>query len=241
MSLHSKITNLKLYKVLLFFVVVAFGAANVHAQEGVSETGGWYQYIWSKKIGDKGWGVNGDFQYRDFEGLGDFQQFIARAAATYNFKDTPLTVTSGYAYFSTGTFGESQNTVAEHRLHQDILLPQKVSEHLYLGHRIRIEERFIDNQDFRTRYRYMLAARVPLNGKGLGQNALYAMGWSEVFVNGQQDIGDGRSVSLFDRNWSAIGLGYGFTNKLKLELNYMREITDAYTKGQVIVHVSHAL
>ncbi len=222
---------------VLFFIFLF--ASSTHGQEGESKTGAWYQYIWSKGLTDNGWGINGDFQYRDYEGIGDFQQFIARAAVTYNFKDTPLTVVGGYGYFSSGAFGESDITSYEHRLHQDALLSQKIGNRLYLGHRIRLEERFVEGQDFRTRFRYMLAARIPFNQTTLSKNAFYAVAWSEIFANGQKDIGDGRTVPLFDRNWSLIGLGYSINDTMKFELGYMRETTETWTKGQLVLHLNH--
>lgn len=226
--------------VLLFFIVIFSNFASF-AQEGESQLGGWYAYLYSINFNESQFGILGDFQHRNYEVANDFQQWIARAAIYYKFKDIPLRVTLGYGYFNSGTFGESNSTSYENRIHQDILISQKLGKRFNLGHRIRLEQRFVENQDFRTKYRYMISGRVPFNKPALTQNAWYGVAWSEIFINGEKNIGDGRQVSLFDRNWSLIGLGYAFTNTLKLELGYMRETTNSISKGQLLLAINHNL
>jgi len=46
-------------------------------------------------------------------------------------------------------------------------------------------------------------------------------------------------VNLFDRDWLAAGLGYVFTDKIRLELTYMRETTESRNKGQLWLLLFH--
>ncbi|HEA30968.1 MAG TPA: DUF2490 domain-containing protein [Leeuwenhoekiella sp.] len=229
-----KLTICALFALLIFTTV-----QTTFAQETEGKLGGWYAYNWNTQFGDSQFGIMGDFQYRVYDVASDFQQFLLRGGISYTPKESGLTVLAGYAYFNSGVLGDSDAQTYEHRLYQDVLFSQQLWDRLYVGHRIRIEERFVENQDFRTRFRYMLAARIPVNQKTLIKDALFFVASNEVFVNGQKDIGNGRSVNLFDRNWLAGGMGYFFSDSLRVELTYMRESTETLNKGQLWLTLFH--
>ncbi len=218
------------------YIILVLGICTlqtVQAQDRPDSTGGWYAYAFNTNYGDSQFGIAGDLQHRNFKVADDFQQWIARAGVTYSPKNVDITLVAGYSYFTTGTLGESNAKTHENRLYQDAILKQKLGARIYLGHRFRFEERFIPNQDFRTRIRYQLAARLPLNKKDLSKNAVFLVAHNEVFINGQKKIGDGRVVNLFDRNWLAGGLGYVVSDKIRLEVTYMQETTEIGNKGQL--------
>ncbi|MGB0428217.1 MAG: DUF2490 domain-containing protein, partial [Flavobacteriales bacterium] len=102
----------------------------------------------------------------------------------------------------------------------------------YITHRFRYEQRFVENQDFRTRYRYNLFVNIPLNKKELAQKTYYLALYNEVFVNGQKETGTNSTVELFDRNRTYLGLGYILNPKVKFQLGWMNQKTDAWGKGQ---------
>lgn len=216
-------------------------AQTVFAQRTEGKLGGWYAYNWHTSSGDSPFGLMGDFQYRGYGVASDFQQFILRGGVSYTPKESGLTLVAGYSYFNSGELGDSNPQIYEHRLYQDALFKQKLWDRVFIGHRIRVEERFVENQDFRTRLRYMISARVPVNQKTLDKNALFFVAQNEVFVNGKKNIGNGRSVTLFDRNWLAGGMGYSFSDNLRLELTYMRESTESLNKGQLWLTLFHTL
>lgn len=223
--------------VILFFLIFKF--CSVSAQVGNNELGAWYGYFFSTGFGDSGFGVMGDVQHRNFSVTSDFQQLILRAGLTYKINETPLKLVAGYSYFNSGTPGEDNSQNIENRLYQDLLWSQKIGERVSFNHRLRLEERFIENQDFRTRYRYALNVRVPLNNKELLPNTFYLWSAGEVFINGQKQTGAG-NVNLYDRTWLFGGLGYEISKPLRFELAYMREITNTATKGQLIVSLFHS-
>ncbi|MFI8379530.1 DUF2490 domain-containing protein [Leeuwenhoekiella sp. NPDC079379] len=212
---------------------------SVSAQVGNSELGAWYSYFFSTGFGDSDFGVMGDVQHRNYKVTSDFQQLILRAGLTYKIKQTPLKLVAGYSYFNSGTPGEDNSQSIENRLYQDLLWSQMIGNRISFNHRLRLEERFVENQDFRTRYRYALNIKAPLNSKEILPNTLYLWVAGEVFINGQKQTGSGNTVNLYDRTWLFGGLGYEISKPLRLELAYMREVTNTATKGQLIISLFH--
>ncbi|MFK7935236.1 MAG: DUF2490 domain-containing protein [Saprospiraceae bacterium] len=197
--------------------------------------GAWYMYFFSADFGDSQFGVQGDYQFRFWDAGGDLEQILLRTGLTYRPKNTNLKFTLGYGNITSGTPGESKDNSNESRVYQELLMPTKVGERFYFTHRFRYEQRWVADQDFRTRYRYNLFLNVVLNQNELGKDALYLALYNELFVNGQRDIGDSRTVELFDRNRTYIGLGYGLFNKARVQLGWMRQTTDNWAKNQAQV------
>ena len=80
---------------------------------------------------------------------------------------------------------------------------------------------------------------VPLNGQELKKGVVYLALYNELFINGQTDIGDGRTVQLFDRNRFYTGLGYGLRTNMRMQLGLMNQTTVAFTKPQLQVGIHH--
>lgn len=223
----------------LLILILLFNHNTAKAQEGESQLGGWYIYVWNTGFADSSFGLQGDIQHRNFEVFGDFQQLLIRNALTYVPKNTDVKLALGYAYINTGTFGESNAQFWEHRIYQEASLSQKIGSRIYLGHRFRFEQRFIEDTDFVTRYRYMLSGRIPLNKTTLDKDSFYLSVYSELFINGQKDIGSGRTTSLFGVHRGYAGFGYSLSDNLKTELAYMRQTTNDVSKGQLTLSVFH--
>lgn len=215
------------------------GVAQAQSVIDDDQLGAWYMYFFTKKFKDSQFGIQGDYQFRNWNVGGDLEQLLLRTGVTYQPKNTNVTFTLGYAFISTGDFGESDSTFPEHRLYQEALLPQKVGGRFFLTHRFRYEQRWVENQDFRTRYRYSLFMNVPLNGQELKKGVVYLALYNELFINGQTDIGDGRTVQLFDRNRFYTGLGYGLRTNMRMQLGLMNQTTVAFTKPQLQVGIHH--
>lgn len=209
------------------------------AQVEESQTGAWYMYFCNHQFKDSQWGIQGDFQYRDWQGLGDLEQLMLRSGLTFSPRESGVIFTLGYANITTGQFGDSDDTFAENRIYQEALFSQKLGNRFYLSHRFRYEQRFVENQDFRTRYRYNLFLNVPINKKELSPNAVYAALYNELFINGETDIGDNRVVELFDRNRTYLGIGYVFNPTLRFQLGWMNQKTVDWGKGQVQFSMHH--
>lgn len=196
-------------------------------------------YFYGVQLGDGPFGFQGDAQFRYWNFGTDLEQILIRNGITYTPQGTNAKFTFGYATITSGTPGESSETSHENRIYQEALLPQKLGSRFFLTHRFRYEQRFVDNQDFRTRYRYNLFLNVGLNQDNLGKGSLYLALYNELFINGQQDIGDGRTVERFDRNRTYLGLGYGISDKLRVQLGWMNQLTDNWEKGQMQFSAHH--
>ena len=225
-------------KILILLSLFLFNLP-VKAQNNTDQLGAWYMYFYNTKFKNSQFGIQGDVQYRNWNTIGDLEQLLLRSGVTYKPTNTDITLTLGIAHITTGTIGESNQTVSETRFYQEALLPIKVSKRLYFNNRFRYEQRFVENQDFRTRFRYNLFLNIPLNKTTLSKNAVYIALYNEIFINGEKNIGEGRTVNVFDRNRFYAGLGYGITDKLRLQLGFMNQSTETAGKDQVQVSLHH--
>lgn len=230
----------KTVRFLFIFSFFKIASLQIAQAQNPNQMGAWYMYFYDAKFGESQFGIQGDVQYRNWNIMGDLEQLLLRSGFTYRPKNTKIKLTLGYAHITTGALGESNETVTENRIYQEALLPQKVGGRIYLTHRFRYEQRFVENQDFRTRYRYNLFMNIPFNKEATFQkNTIYAALYNELFINGQQDIGDGRTVEFFDRNRTYLGLGYVLNRKIKFQLGWMNQKTNALGKGQLQVSMHH--
>lgn len=226
------------YILLILFVV---GAPNAWAQGPDEEQlGAWYMYFWNTTFGESNWGLQGDYQYRDWRGLGDREQLLLRTGVTYTPTDSGVKFTLGYGNITTGQYGTDIDApVSENRIYQEALFGQTVLKRLLLTHRIRYEQRFVEDQDFRTRYRYNLFINIPFKGTTLAKGTPYFAFYNELFINGERSIGDGRSVQFFDRNRTYLGLGYALTDDIRFQLGWMEQTTVNWQKGQLQFSMHH--
>jgi hypothetical protein len=226
-------------RTIILFVPAFLLFFSSHAQVEQSQTGAWYMYFFNHQFKDSQFGVQGDLQYRNWNMLGDLEQLLIRTGFTYTPKDSNVLLTLGYANITTGEFGDSNETSGENRIYQEALFPQKLGNRIYLTHRFRYEQRFVEDQDFRTRYRYNLFMNIPINKSSLDKGAIYTALYNELFINGQEDIGDNRTVQLFDRNRTYLGLGYVLKPGQRFQLGWMNQKTVAWGKGQLQLSFHH--
>jgi len=226
----------KLAALFFFSVIINF---NANSQVDEDQLGGWYMYFWNTEFGESKFGLQGDVQYRNWNVLGDLEQLLLRAGVTYSPNEN-VKLTLGYGNITSGAFGDSNDTYTESRIYQEALLPHKISDRVYLKHRFRYEQRWVEDQDFRTRYRYNLFLNIPLNQPNLDKNSLYLAFYNEIFINGQKNIGDGRSVEIFDRNRLYGALGYAIKDNLKIQFGFMEQTLNNSSKGQLQLSMHHS-
>ncbi len=224
----------------LLCLIAFFTVYNAKAQIDQSKTGAWYMYFFKHQFKDSQFGFQGDLQYRNWNTIGDLEQLLIRSGITYTPKNANILFTLGYGNITTGQFGDSNATTTESRIYQEALLPQKVGNRFYLAHRFRYEQRFVEDQDFRTRYRYNVFLNIPFNKKTLEKDAVYLALYNELFINGQTDIGNNRTVELFDRNRTYLGLGYVLKPSMKFQLGWMNQKTVNWGKGQLQLSFHHS-
>ncbi len=230
---------MRFYLLFIAVLVACCSPAKLVAQVDQGQLGSWYMYFWNTTIEEGPWGLQGDVQHRSWNTFGDLEQRLLRGGVTYKPENLNVKFTLGYANILTGTFGPDDSSTVEDRIYQEALIPQKIGSRFYFTHRLRYEQRFVENQDFRTRYRYNLFLNIPLNNTVIEENTIYLALYNELFINGQKNIGNGRTVDFFDRNRSYAGFGYAFNKRLKLQLGWMRQITDTWSKNQLQFSVHH--
>lgn len=224
---------------LFALLLLVFIQTKSYSQVDENQLGGWYMYFFNGKFKNSSWGIQGDVQYRNWNIMGDLEQLLLRAGITYKPKNTSILFTVGYGNITTGTYGTDNSTFLENRIYQEVLYPVKIGSRFYLAHRFRYEQRFVEDQDFRTRFRFNLFAIVPFNMPELDKKAIYLALYNELFINGERDIGDGKRVELFDRNRAYAALGYAIRKQLRIQFGIMRQVTDTWGKNQLQLSLHH--
>ncbi|KAB2807713.1 DUF2490 domain-containing protein [Phaeocystidibacter luteus] len=221
--------------------IVCWGTVSTHAQSEFDEgqLGAWYMYFVQKQFEDSNWGIQGDYQFRFWDFGSDLEQVLLRTGVTYRPTNANVLFTAGYANITSGAFGESDATSMEHRIYQEALIPQKLGNRVLLTHRFRSEQRWVEGQDFRTRYRYNIFVNVPFNDTKLDKGVVYAALYNEIFINGETGTNGRLPGQYFDRNRSYIGVGYGILSNLRVQLGWMRQTTAGWAKNQAQVSLHH--
>ncbi|MDA8566246.1 DUF2490 domain-containing protein [Schleiferiaceae bacterium] len=212
----------------------------MNAQNQEDQTGGWYMYFFNTTLNDSPWGIQGDLQHRNWNIAGDLEQLMLRGGLTYSPQNANIKFTLGYGNITTGAFGSDNTSTAESRFYQEALFPVKFGKRFYTNHRFRYEQRFVENQDFRTRFRYNLFLNIALNKANMEKNTIYLALYNELFMNGQRTIGNGNTVEFFDRNRLYGAVGYVIQDGLKVQLGVMNQTTDSWGKNQIQLSLHHS-
>lgn len=224
---------------LLLFSTLNFSVFSQSVDE--DGLGAWYMYFFNADFGDSQFGIQGDYQFRFWDFGSDLEQILLRTGLTYRPKNANVLFTAGYANITSGVPGDSDEKSSENRIYQEALIPQKLGKRFLLTHRFRYEQRWVEGQDFRTRFRYNIFVNVPFNSESLDKNTVYLALYNEIFLNGQKDIGDDRTVQYFDRNRTYVGLGFVPLDKLRIQVGWMKQTTTNWGKGQAQFSLHHRL
>jgi len=220
---------------VLVSAMLSPGVARAQTPVDWDQLGAWYMLFWSTRFDDSSLGLQGDVQHRNWNMGTDLEQLLIRGGLTYSLPESPVLLTGGVAHITSGAFGDSDETSAERRVYQEALVSQAFGRVVFLRHRYRYEQRWVDGQDFRTRFRYALFGDVALNGRGTGSGSIYLALYNEVFLNGELGIGSGRTVERFDRNRFYTALGFGVSDRSRVQAGYMIQTVSGGSKGQVQV------
>jgi hypothetical protein len=209
------------------------------AQNDPNKLGAWYMYFWKADVYKK-FGLQGDYQYRNRNLVGDHEQILLRTGLTFKAYHR-LLLTQGYAYImnsipQTAVFNNNEN-----RLYQEALLSNSSENWAQVKHRFRFEQRFTNHQFFRTRFRYALFMNFPLNSEAMGEHVLYLAVYEEIFINGQTQVTSISRVSVFDRNRLYLGLGFGMSDQLNAQLGIMNQHTPYWNKFQLQFSLHHSI
>jgi len=227
---------MKTLSIPLLIALFSFNLFNSNGQVDESKTGGWYMYFFNTSHEKSKIGFQGDVQYRNWNIAGDLEQLLLRGGVTFKPEKANIKFTLGYGNITTGAFGEDNSTINESRIYQEALFPTKIGDRFYLNHRLRYEQRFVEEQTLRTRYRYNLFVNVALNQKEMKEKTIYLALYDELFINGTGIPGQ----SIFDRNRAYIALGYVLKKGMKFQLGIMNQTTNTVNKNQLQLSFHHA-
>ena len=223
----------KLILVITFLLFINLSIAQIDE----NQRGAWYMYFWNTDFGDGPWGIQGDVQYRKWNYIGDLEHLLLRTGLTYSPKGYKTKWTLGYGNIQTGEFGESPTTVLEHRIYQELLYPTKIGKRLYVAHRFRYEQRWVEQDDMLTRYRVMVFLNIPLNNEEIAPKTVYLALYNELFIKGQRSANN----EIFDINRLYTGFGYKINDKAKVQLGTMLQRKSSVQKHQLQLSLHHKI
>ena len=230
-------------KNILFILISVFFflPKTVEAQIDEDKLGAWYMYFFNTTFKESPWGVQGDVQFRNWNIAGDLEQLLLRGGVTYKPKKVDIKLTLGYGNITTGSYGSDNSTTSESRIYQEALYPVQFGNRIYTNHRFRYEQRFVEGQDLRTRYRYNLFLNIALNKPEMNEKTLYLALYNELFINGQRSTGNGNTVEIFDRNRLYAALGYVVKKGIKIQFGVMNQTSNNWSKNQLQLSFHHKI
>ena len=75
----------------------------------------------------------------------------------------------------------------------------------------------------------------------MDEKTIYLAFYNELFINGERNIGDNKTVEFFDRNRLYIALGYFIKKQLKVQLGMMTQTTNNVEKSQLQLSIHHTI
>jgi hypothetical protein len=205
-------------------IILLLLSVNGYSQN--SELGNWLIYFGNKKIDTK-WNWHHEVQYRNYNAIGDLEQLLLRTGIGFNLTENNNNMLVGYGYIISKNYQDNTDekiTVNEHRIFQQFITRQAISR-VHVQHRYRFEQRWIEDANFRMRFRYFLSLNIPINHNDLTDKTWYGSVYNEIFLND-------RAV-IFDRNRLYFGMGYKLNKLAKFEIGYMNQFLNNGNRDQI--------
>jgi len=194
----------------------------------------WLMYFGNVSVKETPFKIHYEIQDRNHNIGTDLNQLLIRGALQYNYKNE-ITLGAGYGFIQTEKEFTPDLPVRENRIYQEALMQQSVSK-LNFKHRFRFEQRFIENTDFKTRFRYQLGLDITIYNTECGKN-FFATAYNEIFINGEKTETSG----LFDRNRLFIGAGVKLNKKIAIQAGWMNQMLENKSDQQIMISLHHQL
>lgn len=204
------------------FLILFFALSSIISFAQDSNLGNWLIYFGNKKINDRlNW--HHELQYRNYNLIGDLEQVLLRTGLGYNLTENNNNILIGYAFIHSQNylgFLDEKIRVNEQRIYQQFITKQSIGR-VQLQHRYRFEQRWVETQDFKLRFRYFLSINIPLNNKIMEDKTVYLSSYNEIFINNK--------ATVFDRNRLYGGIGYKVNALFRVEVGYMNQFLNNNT------------
>lgn len=191
-----------------------------------SNFGNWMIYLGNKKINQK-FNLHHEVQYRNYNAIGDLEQLLLRTGIGYNLTENNNNVLLGYGFINSQNYisgASDKEGLNEHRVYQQFITRQKIGR-VSVQHRYRFEQRWVDDQDFKIRFRYFLAFNIPLNNSEMTDKTFYLSSYNEIFLNSKDNV--------FDRNRLYGGVGFKLNKIARFEVGYMNQFLNNGNRDQL--------
>ncbi|MBO0931517.1 DUF2490 domain-containing protein [Fibrella aquatilis] len=195
---------------------------------------GWFTVNGDYKL-TRQWTIHTEAQWRRANFITNWQQALYRLGLVYKATDK-IQLSGGYTALVTYPYGgypvaDTGVPTTEHRAYEDVTLSDTAGI-VNLSHRVRLEQRWlanllpggsreVANWRYQNRVRYQLQATVPLQGRTRDNREWYAFFYDEIFIGFGENVGN----NVFNQNRISGGLGYQFSDAIRLELGYLNQIT----------------
>lgn len=215
--------NYKLCQFVMLMLISTSLCGQVPKKKISSQTLSLFVYNNNFEISPK-WSLSSDVQERNYIKPVKQSQFFIRSQLNYNLKQN-WNAAAGLAYYLSSPgdpASESSPLVGEIRLNQDLSYKQKFQKYS-LGHRYRIEERFIgqgtsdstiSGYNFIERLSYSISFEYILSNSA---HSLTFKASDGVFINVNKAI----IYNMFDQNRFYAGLNYHLVKNIYLEMGYL--------------------
>jgi hypothetical protein len=219
-------------KAFLFFILARTGIT-AQTQKNIDHQNLlWTRYYNQVEINPK-WSIHSEFDNRVFLDSIVQNLFVIRVQGRHKISEQ-VELGAGIVYFSVATQVPEVNlgfNIPEYRLQQDLTWKKNWSK-IVLNQRFQIEERFFQNADgqglttgttFFWRFRYRLQGEYTFwrNEK----RYLKAIVYDEIMIN----AGKNAVYNSFDQNRVYVGLQYGISSAVAVELGYMNSFQQRKT------------
>lgn len=196
-------------KLVLFSLIVFHFYNSVGAQENL---GSWNIINVNVKVSSK-WNIFTEAQLRSLSFYDEFHYYEIKSGATYKI-NKDFSVTSGFGSYNTYSQGGNFNDPIQNkeiRTWAQVNLKNPL-KYLTLEHRYRAEQRFTSD-GYKNRFRYRIAATIPINNLKIIPKTFYTMVWNELFLTNKEPF--------FERNRLFVGCGYEVNKNFAVQAGYI--------------------
>ena len=174
--------------------------------------GSWNVTNINAKINDK-WSVFAEAQLRSLSFYNQFHYYEYKGGVSFKITKNFSATTGVGSYNTYSENGNFEMPIQNQEVRTWIQINMKNPvEFVTFEHRYRAEQRFTSN-GYKNRFRYRIAATVPLNNKKIEPKTLYLLAWDELFFTDKEPY--------FERNRLFIGSGYEFSENFAFQLGYI--------------------